>query len=65
MWFSLIGFLLLVASILGPRFGFNLYSGGAPGTTRGKVDNSLASRVGTGLIGLVLIIWGMSDLYPK
>jgi hypothetical protein len=64
MWFTGIGALLVVGALLGPRFGINFYTGGRPGA-KGQVDNSVYSRVATGVIGATLIIFGLTQYFRK
>jgi hypothetical protein len=58
MWFAAVGAFLIVAAVLGPRFGFTLYTGGRPGV-KGRVDNSLYGRITTWIAGLALIVLGL------
>jgi hypothetical protein len=64
MWFATIGALMILASLLAPRFRVNLYHSNWPGRP-GRKDNSLYNRVVTALIGVLLILFGFSDYYPK
>ena len=48
MWFAVIGAVLTVAAIRGPRFGGTFYSGGRLGV-KGQADHSLYGRVATGV----------------
>jgi hypothetical protein len=64
MWFAIIGALLVVAALLGPRLGANFYTSGRPGV-KGEVENNLYRRVATGVIGVVLVLFGLRDYFVK
>ena len=64
MWLATIGALLVVAALLGPRFGVNFYTSGRPGV-KGEVENNLYRRVATVLIGVVLVLFGLRDYFVK
>jgi hypothetical protein len=58
----IVGSFLLLAAIVAPRFGINLHRG-RPGM-RGRIDNSLPSRLAAAIIGLLSIWFGLSRFYP-
>jgi hypothetical protein len=60
MWFAVIGAVLIIGAVLGPRFGVTFYSSGRPGG-KGQTDNSLNARIATGVIGGILILFGLKE----
>lgn len=64
MWFATIGALLVVAALLGSRFGVNFYTSGRPGV-KGEVENKLYRRIATGVIGAVLVLFSLRDYFVK
>jgi len=64
MWFATIGALLVFAALLEPRLGVNFYTSGRPGV-KGEVENNLYRWVATGVIGVVLVLFGLRDYFVK
>lgn len=64
MWAATIGALMILASLLAPRFRINLYHSNWP-SRFGRMDNSLGNRFVTAVIGALLILFGFSDYSPK
>jgi hypothetical protein len=62
---AVIGGWLVIASLIAPRFGFGLFRGRPGGGGRRQIDNSLSNRIATAIIGLLMILFGLSDFYPK
>jgi hypothetical protein len=63
MWIAF-GLLFIAAGLLGPRFGFGLFQSGQP-RLKSSVRSTLANRIATILIGVLLTAFGLMRFYPK